>query len=294
MRALRTAIIVLLLPLALTLCTSSSPGDIRVSLKGPTRIKAGDLLTLRATLSSGEGPPSWSSISWGDGTQKVLAVYSGPVCLPGRTPSPSSSRLPPGSSTLLFEHRYRLPGRYTVALKASHPSSCASKSISGTGTGRWVIEVAGPAAPGNGVADPDPGVGLYRYKHGFVHGDFDAVDPDGYIRSITVTWPGGATQTYLNSAPCHDPGNSWPQSQVQFFWARRLKPGTYSITARAVSTDCKGGAVQVLTDIRPFLLTKSGWSNDGRNVYLPHEPRGNGMLSQGVPACCPIRELTGS
>jgi hypothetical protein len=268
------------------------PGAVSVRIAGPAHVRAGDLLTLRATLASRLGTPSYFGVSWGDGTPESHPVYSGGLCPLRGTPVLSPSPPPPGSAVLLFVHRYRTLGAHTVKITAGHMSFCGVNPISGTGRGSFVVQVTGPPAAGNGAGDPMPSVGLYKYKNGILHGDLAAQDGDGYLASITVTWPGGQKQVFRNPIPCKDPGVTWPESDVQFFWTRAMKPGMYSITAKAVSTDCRGGSEQVITDIRPFLLTSTGWNNDGPNVYLPHEPRDAGTLNQGTPACCPVQRMS--
>jgi hypothetical protein len=143
-------------------------------------------------------------------------------------------------------------------------------------TKRIVVDVTGHIAPGNGVADPNPAVGIYSYKNGVVTGDVEGLDPDGYVHSITATWPDGTTHTYINTAPCRGQINGWPTSQMSFRWTKRMKPGLYTVKAVVTSTDCEGGSPQMLTDLRPFRVLKTSWENSGPNVYLPHAPQSTG------------------
>jgi len=255
--------------------TVSVAGPISISVTAPSQVRAGDLVKLTVKMRSMHGSPQWVGHSWGDGVRGVLVTMEGP-CFNGFSPHPkpiaypTPSLLPPGKATLLFSHRYRRPGTYTFSINADEYIVCNKKSP--TATARFVVHVSGPTAPGNGPDDPDPWVGIYNYKGGVVTGDVGAVDHDGYIRSVTATWPDGTTHTYVNTEPCKEQVGGYPDDQVQFHWARRMKPGLYRMKAVVVSTDCTGGTPQTLTDIRPFRVLKAGWANTTPNIYLPHCP----------------------
>jgi hypothetical protein len=183
---------------------------------------------------------------------------------------PTPSSLPPGKVTLMFSHRYRRPGTYTFSINADEYVICNKESP--RATARFVVHVTGPTAPGNGPDDPDPSVGIYSYKGGVLTGDVGAVDQDGYIHSITATWPDGSTHTFVNAERCKEQVGGYPSDEVAFRWARGMKPGLYRIKAVVTSTDCNGGNVQTLTDIRPFRVLNAGWANTTPNIYLPHCP----------------------
>lgn len=250
---------------------------ITVSLSTPTAsLHTASLLKLNAVINSTHGWANWSAINWGDGTRTIVPVFAGPACPVDGTPPPPP-KTPPAAThqEVLFEHRYRLPGRHTITVTAEHLAFCYPSYLHGHGVARITITVTGPAADANGPADPMPGVGIYSYENGIVHGEVDATDIQGYVRTITVTWPDGVTHTYPNPTPCRDPGYTWPTSQVQFFWTHRLPPGRWVIRATVTSTDCVGQNSQVFTDLRSVLLgSPNGWANIGRdsNRYLPFGP----------------------
>ena len=111
-----------------------------------------------------------------------------------------------------------------------------------------------------------------------------ADDPDGYVRSITVTGPDGKTRTYMNDAACVDAGNTWSPSYLDVRFTRVIEPGVYRYTISAVSTDCAGGSRQEITCIESFTV-KREWrrAKEYRRHFLPHAPRGTGIPGAGMP-----------
>ena len=276
-RRVGVAVALLTLVAQLSACPANSnvKGPISILVTGTSHAKPGALVKLTVQLSSMHGNPSWINNTWGDGVRGGAVSMEGP-CFRGfgqqKKPIvyPTPSSLPSGKVTLLFSHRYRRPGTYTFSINAVEYIICKRKSP--TARARFVVHVSGPNAPGNGPDDPVPSVGIYNYKGGILTGDVGAVDHDGYIRSITATWPDGTTHTYVNTEPCKEQVGGYPEDQVGFRWARRMKPGLYRMKAVVASTDCSGGNVQTLTDIRPFRVLKAGWANTTPNIYLPHCP----------------------
>jgi hypothetical protein len=116
---------------------------------------------------------------------------------------------------------------------------------------------------------------------GDLNGSVYASDTDGYIRSVTVTWPDGSLRTYRNPTDCVDPSNAWPNTAFGFRWNRRLQPGVYSIKATALSTDCEGRNVQTTTLIVPFRLFPDGkWKWWGKATRIPQYSPGPAILGE--------------
>jgi hypothetical protein len=238
-----------------------------------THVRAGQRVDLQIAVSS-HGFASWKSIDWGDHTAPNQAFFNGPACTPGPSPTQFSGPLPPVQvSPAVAEHYYRRAGTYVITVTAGHISFCGPGPVVGNGAGQVAIDVSGPAAPGNGPADPFPEVGINGYAGGAVTGSLRARDDDGYVSRMSVAWPDGATQTFINPARCVDPINQWPSSTFLIPFSRKLPPGLFTISLTATSTDCTGLHAQTITDLRRFLLKSNGWTNvSPANTYEPRAP----------------------
>ena len=124
--------------------------------------------------------------------------------------------------------------------------------------------------------DPRPGLvfKLYDY-YSRLSGYFGADDPDGYMRSMTVTWVDGTTRVYNNYKGCANKGNIWPSGLMGFRWRQRIKPGTYTVKIVALSTDCSGREAQTTTLVARFRLTPTGNRIQIIDTtFTPHKPNG--------------------
>ena len=244
-------------------------------------------------MSSVHGNPLATSVDWGDGHRDtnpyhILRFRGGPgpcdqhvVPTDGSTPPPiphvDVATLPPGHGYIEFLHRYRRPGNYLVTVHADEFGWVCTNQTSPSGFAQISLHVTGPVAPGNGRSDPRPGIVLksYDYYHRLT-GYLGADDPDGYLRSMTVTWIDGTTHVLTNSIPCANHGDIWPSGLMGFRFRQHIWPGNYTVKIAALSTDCSGGESQMITLIAKFRLTSMAKGIRISEVtFIPHKPNGN-------------------
>ena len=279
-----------------------APGSVSISISAPTQFLAGAPEKIKVTMNSGHGGPLWTSVDWGDGITErnpdahPTGFHSDPCGqyfqpTDGSTPPPrphvNVGTLPPQQGHVEFLHRYRRPGWYLVKVHADEFGWVCTHQRSPSGVGTIVLHVTGPVAPGNGILDPRPGFvfKLYNY-YSNLSGYFGADDPDGYVRSITVTWVDGATRVYRNHAGCVNRGNTWPSGLLGFRWKQHIKPGNYSVKITALSTDCSGGEAQTITLAARFRLSPTGNRIQiTEATFSPHKPNG------GRDYTLPVSEL---
>ena len=269
-----------------------APGSVSVSISAPTRFLAGAPEKIKVTMNGEHGFPAWDSVDWGDGIKEgnpnrhPTGFHSDPCgqyFMPtnGSTPPPiphvDVGTLPPGKGYVEFLHRYRRPGWYLVKVQADEFGWVCTHQRSPSAIGTIALHVTGPAAPGNGILDPRPGLVLKLYNYySNLSGYFGADDPDGYVRSITVTWVDGATRVYTNHTECASHGNTWPSGLLGFRWRQHIKPGKYSVKIIALSTDCSGRESQTITLVARFRLSPTGNRIQiTEATFSPHKPNGN-------------------
>ena len=264
----------------------SGPGKVTISITGHRTFAAGAAEKIRVTMNSDHGAPLWRFVSWGDGRKNdnsFAFTFRGPCYQPlpvgGGTPPPlvvpKASTLPPGQNYIELLHRYRKPGTYRVTVQADEFRLCNQHSP--TGTASILLHVTGPAAPGNGPADPQPILGIYDYFNDLLTASVGASDFDGYVPSVSVTWLNGSTRVYRNPDPCRDYPNAWPSSDFGFKFTTHVKPGIYYVKMTVVSTDCQGGSPQMITMVERFHLQTFGSRvYRSRAIFTPHDPRNNG------------------
>ena len=277
LRGARWVGIPLLMALAACPASHPRPSPVEISFSGPKTVKSGDLLTFTVSMSSAVGAPLWTGITWGDGRHDEFYDLHGP-CYRGTASSVTSSPIPPepiptkpiAVPDLIFSHRYRNPGTYTIAYDADEYRVCGHTAP--RVTQHVVVHVTGPRAPGNGLADPVASVGIGTYFRDVMTGYLVAEDQDGYVRSMMVTWPDGTTSTYTNDQPCVTPANGWPSSHLMVNFEKPMARNSKVIKVEAISTDCAGETVQTLTSFRYFALSRKSWSNTLPYRYQPHDP----------------------
>jgi hypothetical protein len=270
-----------------------APGSVTVSISAHTQFAAGALEKIDVTMISKHGYPAWDSVDWGDGitepnpNRHPTGFHSDPCAnyttgVPiGGTPSPiphvNVGTLPPEQGHMEFSHRYRRPGTYHVTVHADEFGWVCTNQRSPSGHGSILLHVTGPVPPGNGPVDPRPGFVLKTYdSYSRLAGYFGADDPDGYLRSITVTWVDGATGVYTNFRGCENHDNVWPSNVLIIQWKQHIKPGDYTVKVTALSTDCSGGESQTITLIARFRLRSRGFRIQMTEItFIPHKPTGN-------------------
>jgi len=268
-----------------------APGSVSISISAPPQFLAGAPEKIKVTMNSEHGYPAWDSVDWGDGITERNPnrhpTFHGDPCgqyfVPtnGSTPPPiphvNVGTLPPGQGHIEFLHRYRHPGWYLVKVQADEFGYVCTNQRSPSAVGTFALHVTGPAAPGNGILDPRPGLVLKLYNYySNLSGYFGADDPDGYLRSITVTWIDGATRVYTNHTECASHGNTWPSGLLGFRWRQHIKPGKYSVKIIALSTDCSGRESQTITLVARFRLSPTGNRIQiTEATFSPHKPNGN-------------------
>jgi hypothetical protein len=269
----------------------TAPGSVSISISAHAQFAAGAPEKIKVTMNSEHGYPAWDSVDWGDGIKEGNPnrhpTFHGDPCgqyfMPtdGSTPPPiprvNVGTLPPGKGYIEFLHRYRRPGTYRVTVHADEFGWVCTNQRSPSGSGSILLHVTGPVAPGNGPSDPRPGLVLKLYDYySRLTGYFGADDPDGYLRSITVTWIDGTTRVYTNHTGCTSQGNIWPSGLLGFRWRQRVKPGNYTVKITALSTDCSGGESQMITLVARFRLTRTGDRIQiSEATFIPHKPNGN-------------------
>lgn len=268
-----------------------APGTVSISISAHAHFAAGALEKIEVTMNSAHGYPAWDSVDWGDGIKEPNPnrhpTFHGDPCgqyivpINGSTPPPiphvNVGTLPPEQEHMEFSHRYRRSGTYRVTVQADEFGWVCTDQRSPSGRGSILLHVTGPVPPGNGPFDPRPGLALKTYdNYSRLAGYFGADDPDGYLRSITVTWVDGATRVYTNFQGCANHGNVWPSNVLIIQWKQHIKPGDYTVKITALSTDCSGRESQTITLVARFRLRSRGDRIQMTQVtFIPHKPNGN-------------------
>ncbi len=188
---------------------SAAHGDevpVTVTTATPT-VRPGQRVDFTIVLATHtDAAAAWTAIDWGDGSPIRQSYWSQSPCgpIPGstgsptRVPRPSVLATPRRQASEPAQHYYRQAGRYRMAVTAGALPGCPGEAV---GTGQVEVVVEGPAAPGNGPADPWPQVGVTGYSGGVLTGDLSAFDRDGYLSRLTVTWPNGSVAATTNPVP---------------------------------------------------------------------------------------------
>lgn len=238
-----------------TLAGADGPLNVTVDIS-PPNASAGQIVQF-----------SLRSIEPGERERAVGANFGdgGPYGLPG-TPhgecneeaaTTTVSTPPNEEATQLYEHAYRLPGRYNVQFRVV-TARCfeASRTVDLKGT-----VVVGPGVLlSNGPLPPQlVGAGPVGQATAGTPVDFNAHvrDFDGFVSSVVIRWGDGtnSTKSYPRSS-CTDPKSRWPGPSSDTFIEKHSysASGTYEVTLTIVSVGCTGLDQQTATGTIPVVV----------------------------------------
>lgn len=191
-----------------------------------------------------DGHYSEITVSWGDGGFEGHGRHLS--CAETGPPRPTDA-------TLKFDHAYRLPGVYSVAVHVK-TETCSGGEFE-EGAAATAVAITPGGMPSNGPRRPGVYPGEYFPPKGgdrrTTYGLFGASDEDGYVSRVLVDW-GDGTAPRAFAFPlsdCKDPITTWPSSRRGELRQthRYRRPGRYRITATVTSTGCDGQHAQTRT-----------------------------------------------
>jgi hypothetical protein len=235
-------------PLA-TLVGNDGPLRLTVDIDSPTTV-AGTVVRFDVHAKEPGGRSRAIGVNFGDGGAYGLPVAPIPHCIDDDSTSTTSTTSPPDEEgTDLYEHAYRLPGRYNVRFVVAS-SACDSppRRVEVRGTivvGPGVLLSNGPLLPvivdASQMSSENPSTGAVELN---VH----VRDLDGFISAVTVKWGDTTetTKTYPQTG-CTDPTSRWPGPTSDSFVERHLyaSPGAHEVTVTVVSIGCTGADRQI-------------------------------------------------
>lgn len=229
---------------------TTATGDLWVGVEvQPARPEPGRLFRVRVSVRDRDGTVTSFRLAYGDGDDVGFAAD---IACPAEPPAAV-----PSDDAFDYEHAYRRPGRYEVAIEIE-TTSCAD----GGERARVVvpIEVAGGVGPSNGPRRPTASFALAGPTADPATGTLAATvtgaDDDGYVSVIEVEWGDGAKPQVARFLldRCEDTDRQWPTSQQSV--QHQYRPGTYSYRVKVTSVGCDGedaqeAVIEGRTDVLP-------------------------------------------
>lgn len=231
-----------------------------VSLEGPARAEAGELIQFELTVRDDAGTfDDRLLVKFGDGKALVgdrfldageLDGLAGDTVCTFHIDGPDEAE-PPTRERRQLVHAYRTPGSYTVAAEVA-TGGCASESE--RATARATLEIHGERVDvGNGPVRPEASVSVVAVGEPGSEAsvlNLGGFDRDGYVRTLEIDWGDGTPpDTFRRGlAGCPNPTMTWPTTGYAETASHDYsEPGEYRLTLTVSSTDCVGGATQVDT-----------------------------------------------
>lgn len=217
--------------------------SVRTNVDAP---RVGDLIDFDIELASPARPCCGLVLMYSDGF--ISADRNGWSC-------PSGGPHGPGPVRFHTSHVFNLDGRWTFDVQAI-TGNCETPTVAGSLFG--TIEIGRGTSTAQGPALPQVRIGLSGQPPGHAD-DFSwlslsplVTEEDGWIRSITIDWgdgsrPGVYAGTSFDGGVCQSTAAGWPAADMRLMSTGQavhhyLAPGTYRVTATAVSTACDGSS----------------------------------------------------
>jgi hypothetical protein len=200
------------------------------------------LLHLHLTVSSTAGSWNGGGVQYGDGQrhdEPMIAASCVPFGPSGPPPAAPSSK----SEDLVVS--YRVPGRYTIDVRATTDALCATGPTEHLHARLQVVITSGPARA-NGPQLPATGasVGATPVRGGTELTAFELTDPDGVVTQVRWDLGDGTRATTRLTGGCTDPGTRWPIDRSEGYSRlvhRYPGHGTYRVRLTVLSSGCRKG-----------------------------------------------------
>ena len=202
------------------------------------------LLHLHLQVSSTAGAWNGGTVQYGDGQRydEPMAVAS---CVQFGPSGPPPAG--PSSRTEDLVVSYRVPGRYTIDVRATTDSMCARGPTEQLHAQLQVLVTPGPRrANGPQLPGTQAVVAGTPVSGGTELEAFQLGDPDGVVTTVRWDLGDGTRTTSHVTGGCTDPGTRWPidKSEAYAKLVHRYAHGTYRVRITVLSSGCHGGDQQ--------------------------------------------------
>lgn len=225
--------------------TSPPSAGLRVTMRAPPVVRAGDLFSVRVAITDNEGVQVRYTIDFGD---RVLpALGTDLVC----TGVAGRGRIPEGPTdhNVTEKHSYRASGTYTIQTAAS-TGGCSARIEHAIAKGK--IRVESGNVPSNG---PQPATAAIGHEYwvrdpSVLVTDIVGTDRDGFVNRIELDWGDGSDRLVKTQSlrRCKDSARLWPDETLHDDPRHRYaQDGTYVLRLRVTSVGCDGRSEQVDT-----------------------------------------------
>lgn len=227
---------------------TSSPSErrwdgLRVTMRAPSEVRAGDLFTVRVHVVDNEGAQDRFTMDFGDrelpqfGTDLVCSGVAG------------QERMPEGPTNrrIVERHAYRAGGTYTIRAAAG-TGGCSARIENAIAIGK--IRVIPADVPSNG---PQPAIATIGHED-FVNDrsvlvtDIVGRDRDGFVNRIELDWGDGSDRLVKTQSlrRCNASAERWPDETLHDDPRHRYaNEGTYVLRLRVTSVGCDGRSEQI-------------------------------------------------
>ena len=208
------------------------------------------LLHVHVVVASTAGAWNGGTVRYGDGQRydEPVAFASCPRFGPGGPPSAGPSSR---SEDLLVS--YRVPGRYTIDVRATTDSMCATGPTEELRARLQVLVTPGPRlANGPQLPAVAAQIGSTPVPGGTELEAFQLGDPDGVVTTVRWDLGDGSHATTHLAGGCTDPGTRWPLDKGQGYSRlvhQYARHGAYRVRTTVISGGCRGGGPQQHTAV---------------------------------------------